>query len=95
MSNKHYEKMKTLMRRAGSSQPDIKRAYDNYREGRPGQAQQPIHRQGEDRDTDEEEAQSAYDSSLNPSTRESHKEHKREGQGQVHLKQCRLDSGIS
>eukprot|EP00971_Amphidinium_carterae_P072015 1424161-Amphidinium_carterae.1 len=61
--------MKILMKRSG--QQHLKRAYDSFQEGSPGQP--PIPRQEEKGDTDGEEAQSAYDSSLNTSTRASYK----------------------
>eukprot|EP00971_Amphidinium_carterae_P168970 3347308-Amphidinium_carterae.1 len=46
MINKYHDNMKKLMRRAGCSLREIKRAYDNYYEGIPGQqprqVQQPV-----------------------------------------------------
>eukprot|EP00971_Amphidinium_carterae_P066899 1324836-Amphidinium_carterae.1 len=52
MISKHYESMKTLMKKAESTQQDIKRAYDSFIEGPPGHQQ--ILRQGEDEEYYEE-----------------------------------------
>eukprot|EP00971_Amphidinium_carterae_P203646 4041732-Amphidinium_carterae.1 len=65
----HYENMKTLMKKAGCTTTDIKRAYDYDHQGLPGQDPPQQQQQGHKEDEAEDETQSAHNSSRNASMR--------------------------